>query len=135
MAFRAQADDESWMHWAQEMVDYRMEQHGARTGPEFEYYVTQHGKRSDYSDRTPEQLSKDVNVLHQFTRQLVQEKNEIQDRLRTLRKAKDEMQQSLSKAERKVDMANLKIWILTIVLAAEGTIIGWMVHEFLAGLK
>jgi hypothetical protein len=122
--------EESWFEWCMECAEYHVERSTAnqammtehhnpnvQSPSDFQYYVARHGVSSNYHERTHEQLIGDVNVLHDFTRKLVKEKNQ--------------MQQALSKAERKVDMANLKIWILCIFLAAEGSIIGWLIHEFL----
>ena len=135
MAFRAWQEGEDYIAWCMELVNYVMEQHGQnpnlQTPTEFEYYVARHGKHSDYQNRTHEQLVFDVNELHRFTRQLVTEKNQIQDSTRKLAKEKNQMQSALGTAERKVDAANLKIWILAGALCGEGAVIGWVLHELL----
>lgn len=85
--------------------------------PKFDYYVAPKGKY-DYSKRSPEQLVNDVNTLNDFTRQLVQEKNVIT--------------RNLLIAQRRLDVAGWKLWTLGIVVAGEGTVIGWLVRAFLS---
>ena|ERR1700733_11724767 len=126
MAFREwRAEEEGWIEWCIELVDYHME-HLEKPGhhpdvqnpTEFQYYVSRYGMVSNYGQRTQEELTRDVNVLHDFTRKLVQEKNL--------------MQRSLTKAEEKVKWAGYKIWLLTIALSSEGAVIAWLAHEFFA---
>jgi|HubBroStandDraft_2_1064218.scaffolds.fasta_scaffold18290_7 hypothetical protein len=142
--FRARRADEGWIEWATELVDYhlerikRMAEHqnpNVQTPTEFQYYVTRNGIHSDYDHRTHEELVGDVKKLHLFTRQLVVEKNQLQDTTKKLLKEKDQMMATLSKAKRKADTANLKAWVLMLIVAGEGTVIGWLVHEFLSRLK
>jgi hypothetical protein len=138
MAFRTLRDDEGWIEWATDLVDMRMAEHLnpiVQTPTEFQYYVARHGIHSDYDHRTHEELVGDVKKLHLFTRQLVVEKNQLQDTTKTLLKEKDQMQTTLSNARRKADMANLKGWVLMLVVTGEGAIIGWLVHEFLSRFK
>lgn len=144
MPFRALRADEGWIEWATELVDYqlqrikRMAEHqnpNVQTPTEFQYYVARHGIHSDYDHRTHEELVGDVKKLHLFTRQLVVEKNQLQDATKALLKEKDQMQFTLGKAQRKADMANLKTWVLMLIVTGEGAVIGWLVHEFLSRLK
>jgi hypothetical protein len=124
MAFRAWQQGEDWITWCIECVDFHMERHyrdrepNVQTQGDFQYYVTRHGVSSNYGQRTHEQLIGDVNVLHDFTRKLVKEKNQ--------------MQHALTKAETQVRWANFRIWALTLALATEGSIIGWLVHEWVS---
>lgn len=114
-----------------EMVEYVMDQHyqnpsvgtppNVQTPTDYEYYVARHGKHSDYHKRTHDELIQDVNVLHDFTKKLVKEKIRMQGEMR---EARDQ-----------VKWANFKIWALMIVMAAEGSVIGWLVQEFLARFK
>ena len=87
----------------------------------FSYYQARPGVQSDYSRRTPDQLIRDVNVLHDFTRNLVREK--------------DQLKSDLGKAERKLDFAKFQIWILGFFVLAEGAMLGWLVNAFLGRLK
>src|SRR6266567_2243670 len=48
---------------------------------EFEYYIAQHGRVTDYSKRSNAQLIKDVNKLHEFLRKLLREKDIINEKL------------------------------------------------------
>jgi hypothetical protein len=104
-----------------EYVESHMENPSVQTPTDYEYYVARHGKHSDYHQRTHEELISDVNVLHDFTRKLVKEKIQMQGEMR--------------KAQDQVKWANFKIWALMIVMAAEGSVIGWLVQEFLARFK
>jgi hypothetical protein len=77
---------------------------------EFCYYVPNAGPLSDWSKRTPVELIGDVNKLHTFTRQLVVEK--------------ERLQREATKNERRLDSQAIKIWLLLLFLAAEGSAIG-----------
>jgi hypothetical protein len=135
MSFRPwHEQEESWLEWCIDCVDFYVERSAAnqammaehqnpdvQTSTEFQYYVNRHGMRSDYRKRTHDELIGDVNVLHDFTRRLVKEKNQ--------------MQRAVSKAEQQVQWANYKIWALTIFLAGEGAVIGWLVNEFFQRMK
>jgi hypothetical protein len=98
-----------------------MPEDGVQNPTEFQYYVTRHGVRSDYSKRTPEQLVRDVNVLHDFTRKLVREKDSISKQLR--------------RAQRRLDVAGWKLWALGIVVTGEGAVIGWLVKAFFERMR
>lgn len=77
---------------------------------EFQYYVQREGIRRDYSRPSHQELIRDVNVLHGFMKNLVREKDRMQETVASQR---------------------TKIWILTATVAAEFTVIGWLVKAFL----
>ena len=55
------------------------------TPADSDYYKIVPGVLTDYSKRTHEQLVNDVNVLHDFTKRLVHEKDELWQTLRNVR--------------------------------------------------
>lgn len=85
---------------------------------EFQYYVAREGIRKDWNHPSEAELVESLNNLHRFTRNLVTEKERIQE--------------SLHAAERGLEWAKYKIWTLGLFLAGEGAVIGWLVKEFLA---
>jgi len=87
----------------------------------FRYYQPRPGVKTDYSKRTPDDLVRDVNVLHDFTKNLVREKNS--------------MQVELTETKTSLKFANLKIWILVGVVSAEGLVLGWLVPFLLDRIK
>lgn len=87
----------------------------------FSYYQARSGVQSDYSRRTPDQLIRDVNVLHDFTRNLVREK--------------DQTKAELAEAKTNLKFAKLQIWILILVVSAEGGMLGWLVQFVLERIK
>ena len=86
----------------------------------FTYYQSRPGVMTDYSTRSPDELIRDVNVLHDFTRNLVREKTEMEIKLEQTRN--------------RLKFANLKIWILTFVVGAEGAILGCLFKWFVERL-
>jgi hypothetical protein len=63
---------------AGQQKDRAMPDPEVQTPPEFQYYVERHGIRYDYSKpRTQMQLQQDVNVLHDFTKKLLTEKDRM----------------------------------------------------------
>jgi hypothetical protein len=76
--------------------------------------------RRAYLNRPIERLPKDVMVLF--------------DRHEKLAREKDLVHAELIQAQRSLDKADIKIWILTVAFSAEGCIIGWLVKEFLRRL-
>jgi hypothetical protein len=88
---------------------------------EFSYYVSRPGIQKDWSNPSGQELVESLNNLHRFTRQLVTEKERIQE--------------SLNTAQRGLESASLKLWILGAVVSAEFAIIGWLVKEFLAATR
>lgn len=85
---------------------------------EFQYYVQKNGIRSNWEHPSEADLVRSLNTLHQFTRQLVTEKERIQE--------------SLAGSQRKLGTADLKIWILMLALGAQTAVIGWLVKFVLA---
>jgi hypothetical protein len=77
--------------------------------------------RREYLQRPIELLPKDVTVLF--------------DRHEKLSREKDQINASLIEARSTLRIADLKIWILMLVVGGEGAVIGWLVKEFLAATR
>ncbi len=77
--------------------------------------------RRAYLNRPIERLPRDVTLAF--------------DRLWTIEREKDEMRGELLAAKDQLHWADLKIWILMLVVGGEGAIIGWLVKDFLARLR
>ena len=52
-----------------------------QTPDEFQYYVQQHGIRKNWAQPTHPEMVESLNKLHRFTRQLVTEKDRMQETL------------------------------------------------------
>lgn len=74
--------------------------------------------RRQYLRRPLEDLPKDVTVLF--------------DRHEKLSREKDLVQADLIEAQRRLGIADVKIWILMLALGTEGAVIGWLVKFVLA---
>lgn len=57
------------------------------------------------------------------------------DRIVKLEREKNLVQADLLQAQRSLDRADLKIWVLMLAVGAEGAVIGWLVKEFLVSLR
>lgn len=84
---------------------------------EFAYYVAQNGISTDWSKRSHAQLVKDVNVLHDFVRKLVKEKDEINAKL--------------ADALDRLKWEGIWVKILTAAVVAQWFAIGVLVKELL----
>jgi len=78
-------------------------------------------KKHYLEDRSPEELRKDVTTAH--------------DRIRLLVRANDELRTQVlqcKSALQKLGWAKIWIKILTFLVAAEGSVIGWLLQAFLS---
>jgi hypothetical protein len=73
--------------------------------------------RRNYLVRSPEKLAGDVTRLY--------------DENWLLKRENGRMQQALLDTERRLNSAGLKMWIMGLVLGAQGSVIGWLVKAFL----
>ena len=82
------------------------------------YQATKPPLLSDYSRRSPAQMSHDLNIAHDFIRKLVTEKDHINGRL----------------GNALLRLQSQKLWIkmLTASVVASWAVIGWIVKEFLS---
>lgn len=74
--------------------------------------------RRSYLNRPIERLPKDVMILF--------------DRHVKLEREKDLVHADLIEAQRRLGAADIKIWVLMLLIGGEGAVIGWLVREFLA---
>jgi len=81
------------------------------------YYVQRDDVHNDYDQRSVDELRRDVNVAHDFTRKLVREKDRIEQRLET-----------------QTQLQRLVIKALTCVCSVEFVVIGWLVHILMHSL-
>jgi hypothetical protein len=74
-----------------------------------------------YLQRPLDKLPADVTVLF--------------DRQEKLSREKDLVQADLMEAQRRLSSADLKIWVLMLVVSGEGAVIGWLVDAFLKATR
>lgn len=61
--------------------------------------------------------------------------NEAHDRIRRLTSTNNSQAIKLGAATRRLDLAGIKLWILGGVVAAQATVLGWLVKVFLDRMK
>jgi hypothetical protein len=54
------------------------------------------------------------------------------DQLHQQRREANTMNRALIETQRKLGIADLKVWVLTLVVTGEGAVIGWLVNKVLA---
>ena len=77
--------------------------------------------RRNYAKRTHEELLADVNGLY--------------DKLLSLVRERDELRAALGKTQRQLDALNLKFWIVSSLVVAEGGAIVWFANQLFSRLK
>ncbi len=95
-------------------------------------YFIESNKRRDYSKSTHAQLVKDVNRCFDFLKRLLKEKEQLKDSVRALVKEKDELIEKYHKAQRRLDLLNLKFWAVSAVVLALCAVNGWLASQLFA---